>query len=376
MSSPVDVTFFEGFLVDGRKSMRLYGEHLSAALSHSFPQRFRVRSYTPLLPSGRLNSKIRLRYGRYVSYPRQARHNQGSVNHILDQTYAHLLRTVDPARTVVTVHDVTPLVAWKRLIPGLTYPHYPLLFKHAIRSLVNARAVIAVSENTKRDLVAHCGIDETKITVIHNGIDPCFRSLTRNERDVRRAALELPDRRTYVLLIVGNQAYKNHRTSIHAASIVERMLDRPVQLVWLGGSPAQGAAILREHPLRNPILYLEELTQDQLVDLYNSIDCLLFPSWYEGFGWPPLEAMACGTPVVTSNAASLREIVGDAAPMAAPGDSEGLASAVASVWNDDALRSDFINRGLANTRRFTWEQCAASVADIYERLIDERCEKC
>jgi glycosyltransferase involved in cell wall biosynthesis len=112
------------------------------------------------------------------------------------------------------------------------------------------------------------------------------------------------------------------------------------------------------------------IPDDQLPDLYNSIDILLFPSLYEGFGWPPLEAMACGTPVVASHAASLPEVIGDAGFMGAPYDHDGLAHAMHALLTDDALRLSVIARGLIRAALFSWEKVARQTLAVYELVAD------
>ena len=104
--------------------------------------------------------------------------------------------------------------------------------------------------------------------------------------------------------------------------------------------------------------------------LYNAVDCLLFPSWYEGFGVPPLESMACGTPVVTSNVASLPEAVGDAGLMESPDDVPGLANAVNRLLEDSEFREDHIKRGLKHVKGFDWATNAAQTMSIYKEISD------
>jgi glycosyltransferase involved in cell wall biosynthesis len=105
------------------------------------------------------------------------------------------------------------------------------------------------------------------------------------------------------------------------------------------------------------------------VDLYNSVDCLLFPSFYEGFGWPPLEAMACGTPVVTSDAASLPEVVGEAGIMVSPTDLAAIADALNRVLTDEVLRDCLVRKGLERVRGFSWDLTAQAVGRVYERVL-------
>ena len=108
------------------------------------------------------------------------------------------------------------------------------------------------------------------------------------------------------------------------------------------------------------------------MELYNVVDCLLFPSLYEGFGLPPLEAMACGTPVVTSNAASIPEVVGNAAIILPPNNVDGLAEAVKDILEKKILRDDYIKRGLDNVKNFTWERSASKVFSLYKKILNDK----
>jgi glycosyltransferase involved in cell wall biosynthesis len=367
------LTLYRDFLEDNRPSMETYADNLARSLRVVAGDAFNVNEYRPAIPAWtfkcKMNCSIRIRYARYVSYPNQAKRNQGSINHILDQSYAHLLNVIDPSRSVITVHDLIPILAWKGAIPGLSYPHYPLLYKLTIVSLRKARALIAVSQNTKRDLVTHCGLKESDIFVVHNGVDSRFCPMSKEERAALRDSFRFPDQGTHVVLVTGSQSYKNHLTSLRVVARLQGVTKHPVQLVWLGRDNYDHEECLGKVELNNPVIHLSNLSAERLVSLYNSVDCLLFPSWYEGFGWPPLEAMACGTPVVTSNAASLPEVVADAALIAPPNDIDGLTEAVKVLLEDEDLRSEYIKRGYHNASRFTWNRCASKVADVYEQII-------
>lgn len=369
------LTLYRGFLEDNRTSMEIYADNLARSLKLVAHGVFQINQHRPSIPEWlfkyKVNHGIGLRYARYISYPNQAGRNQGTVNHILDQSYAHLLNVIDPTRSVVTVHDLIPILAWKGAIPGLSYPHYPLLYKLTIASLRKARAIIAVSQSTKKDLVAHCGLKESNIIVVHNGVDNRFYSMSMDERVALRNNFGFPDRGTHIVLITGCQGYKNHATSFQVVARLQHMTKKPVQLVWLGTGDYEHQTCLRRAGLNNTVIRLSNLSIERLVGLYNSVDCLLFPSWYEGFGWPPLEAMACGTPVVTSNAASLPEVIGDAALTGRPDDIDGLTEAVRILLEDDDLRGDYIRRGYRNASHFTWRRCALKVSSLYQQIIDD-----
>lgn len=371
--SKIKVTLFRDFVEDGRISMEVYAKNLIDSLNLLNLEQFDFNEFQPHIPTWiksvpeKIN--LRMRIARYCAYPMQARANQGRINHIIDHSYAHLLKVLNPRSCIVTVHDLIPQLAWKGQVPGLTYPHNPFLNKLSLGFLKDAIAIIAVSHSTKLDLINHCGLQEEQISVVHNGLNTIFRPLSEEFKIALRLSFKFPDFGTHIVLITGNQTYKNHINSLRVIERLQVVSSKPIQLVCLGVSNAELDKYLTKIKINNPIICLSGISNQRLVELYNSVDCLLFPSWYEGFGWPPLEAMACGTPVVTSNVASLPEIVGDAAPMAAPEDVEMLTEAVLAMLEDKIKRSDFINKGHRNVSRFSWKRCASEVASVYKNCL-------
>jgi glycosyltransferase involved in cell wall biosynthesis len=367
------VVLFRDFLEDNRTSMEIYSNNLEYALKLIAGNLLKVNSYTPSIPKWLSKCKlpygITIRYARYFSYLNQARKNQGKINHIIDQSYAHLLNILDFKKTIITVHDLIPILAWKNLIPGLSYPHFPLLYKLSIASLSKARAIIAVSQSTKNDLITYCGLDASNITVIHNGINKSFYSFSNEKKIISREHFGFPDINTHIVLIVGTQSYKNILISFKVACKLQHILNKNLQVVWLGAHNQMSIEYSKLFNLKNRVITLRDLNLNQLVELYNSVDCLLFPSLYEGFGLPLLEAMACGTPVITSNVASIPEVVGDAAIMLSPSDVNGFAVALKNILENETLRNDYIKRGYTNASRFTWERCASKVLSLYKKVL-------
>ena len=367
-----NVVLFRDYTEDGRPSMENYARNLATSLSEIQNDAFTYRDYRPAISC--LARRIpevgncRMRFARYISYPFQAWRNQGNVNHIIDHAYAHLLYAIDPDRSVVTVHDLIPTLAWQGLIPGMIYPHKPYLFEFSLKALFKAAAIIAVSENTKKDLVRHCNIDESKIFVVYSGINACFQPLAIHDREALRNSFHFPADNTRIILITGTGYYKNHETCLRVLMRLNQLMDKPVMMVRLGRNIHAWQRLVVKKGLERQVVSIEWLPQDKLVNLFSCVDCLLFPSLYEGFGWPPIEAMACGTPVVTSNVASLPESVGDAALMAAPDDDLNLALAVKSLLNDEETRGIYVSRGLANVKRFSWSRCAEQVLDVYKNI--------
>lgn len=369
------VSIFRDFAEDRRTSMDIYADGLAGALRDFAGSRFEVCEQLPrplkFVP-GKTGS-LRMRISRNLYYPWFARRHRGDVNHIVDHGYAHLLQTLDPNRTVVTVHDLIPLLSWKGCLPGPTrYPHRPVLFERALGYVRRAGCVVADSESTRKDLVEHCGCEAGRIRVAYPGVPSWCRVYSAAERREARRNFGLPDFETRLILITGSelQWYKNHPTCIRVLARLVESCPWPVKMVRTGGVSREWLQLLAETGMQPHFVQIPRLDRHTaMADIYNSVDCLLFPSWYEGFGWPPLEAMACGVPVITSNAASLPEIVGDAGLMCAPDDIEELTKGVFSLLRRDGLNERFTEAGLKRAARFTWRVYAEQICQIYDSLI-------
>lgn len=367
---------YRDFLEDKRTSMNIYADNLESALKSNYLNLYNINSFTPsiakILSSLKIPYGVRIRYSRYFSYPFQAKKIQGQINHIIDQSYAHLLNFIDGQKTIVTVHDIIPLLAWKGKIFDYNYPYFPLLFKLSIKSLKKAKLIIAVSHSTKKDLIDHCGLNADKIKVIHNGIDSRFCAFSVEKKKSKRSTFGFPSENKHVILITGIQRYKNHNISFQTLSRLEQISKKEIQVLWLGADNKICAKYSKEVNLKNIAIPISNLSFTQLCELYNGVDCLFFPSSYEGFGFPPLEAMACGTPVVTSNVASIPEVVGDAAIMLSPNDINGFSMALKNILEDEKLRNKYIKRGYKNIKSFNWSDCAAKVAELYDSILEEK----
>lgn len=367
------LTLLVDYVEDNRTSMSIYSDNILNAMKASIqPYKYELVPYTPNFPTWvanlRLSIGMQMRYARYISYPAQVDSLSSDLWHIVDQSYAHLLYSIDSSQAVVTVHDLIPILAWEGAITGLSYPHPPLLYKRSIAALKKAGAIVAVSESTKKDLVKYCDVREEKIHVVYNPVGGQFRAMS-NKAELRKL-LALPIHDVALILITGSQSYKNHINSIKAIRVLESVIKRPVQLVWLAGLYCEfGDDINKElSQLGLPPILLGYLNQLDLVNLYNAVDCLMFPSWYEGFGWPPLEAMSCGLPVIASNSSSLPEVVGDAALMVNPADIQGLAEALEKILEDEVIRQHYILQGFENVKRFTFDKFALKMNAVYDSL--------
>jgi glycosyltransferase involved in cell wall biosynthesis len=273
-----------------------------------------------------------------------------------------------PARSVVTIHD-------------LSYILYPANFNRANRlylrafSRLSARRadrLIAVSENTKRDTVRLLGVPAAKVEVVHHGIEPVFhRHTDRREVEDFRRRRGLPER--MVLFLGTIEPRKNLDTLVRAFARLKHG-GLPHKLVIVGAKGWQWESVfaaVEAAGLGQDVAFPGYVPYDEQPLWYNAAELFVYPSLYEGFGFPPLEAMACGTPVVSSLTSSLPEVVGDAGLLVAPRDEEALAEAMRRVLGDAGLRAELAERGLERARSFSWREAAQRTLAVYAKTIDE-----
>ncbi len=264
---------------------------------------------------------------------------------------------------VVTVHDLSFLF-FPQNFRSLNRSYLGLFTRLSVR---RAQRVVAVSESTKRDLVQYYGLSPAKIDVVHNGVDSAFRPLPADQVAAFRRQAGLPDR---FLLFVGTlEPRKNVVRLIEAYARLPK--ERP-PLVLVGGKGwlyDQIFARVEALNLASQVHFAGYVLAEDLPLWYNAADLFVYPSLYEGFGLPPLEAMACGTAVITSTASSLPEVVGKAGLMVDPADTEALAAAMEQVLTARDIREQMQAEGLARAQGFSWEKSAQRTVDSYRRAL-------
>ena len=250
---------------------------------------------------------------------------------------------------VITVHDLA-IYRNPRWFPG----RQPLSTRLVVpRSVLRADVVISVSENTARDIVDIFGIDRARIRVVPHGISPKFRPMSAEERAEARARLRLPER--FILFVGTIEPRKNLETLLDAWVL---MRDRP-DLVVVGSWGWNYEAVRDKMARLGPRLHhLDSVDPDELPALYNLARVFAHPAWYEGFGLPPLEAMACGTPAVVSDRSSLPEVVGDAAMVVPADPPDAWRKALERVMSDTQLAADLRHRGILRAAEFSWDRAA------------------
>ncbi len=277
-----------------------------------------------------------------------------------------VLPPVRRAKTVLTVHDLSFLRN-----PGWSSPPlYAYLLRSVPPAVARADVILADSVSTQRDLMELLRVPAERISVVYPGAEPQF--CPSADAEMLRAALErLGLSQPYILAVGTLQPRKNYPRLIRAFAQLRRGHSLPHQLVISGG---QGwlfdeiHATIQALNLHDEVRLVGFVADDDLPALYQGADLLAFPSLYEGFGIPVLEALACGTPVVTSTTSSLPEAAGDAALLVDPEDEAALAEAMWRLVDDQALRTDLRQRGFAQVRRFGWAESARQLRAIYHAV--------
>ena len=279
----------------------------------------------------------------------------------------YVLPPLTPGKTVVTIHDCIHLRFPQYLPNKLAHMYARVFLSTAARK---ASRVITVSEASKRDIIGFLHTPADKVEVVYNGLDERVTSPSAEyEARVRdRFQLDAP----FVLYAGNIKPHKNVDRLIEAFALLRQKGMTQVKLLLIGDDISKYSSLRRlvhRHQLHQQVRFLGFVSIETLAALYRLAQVFVFPSLYEGFGLPPLEAMANGTPVITSNVSSLPEVVGDAALMIDPNDAPGLADAMHRVLSDDALRADLVRRGLARVTAFSWERSVARTHDIYMDVV-------
>ncbi len=276
------------------------------------------------------------------------------------------------AKVLVTIHGIVAEV-----IPELLPPERAKRLQKVTRNAI-ARAdyYLAVSETTKKDMIKHLGVNSDIIYVVPHGVDPVFRYLPDRNSLSNRLKSEFNIVKPYILYVGAIGRHKNVMGILHAYRLLQDRgyTNHDLLLVGPPDSASQEARdFIRKNNLQKRVFMPGQLRQDtqELTDLYNGADCFLFPSYYEGWCSPPIEAMACGTPVVASFHSSIPETVGEAALLIDPDDPQALADKIALLLEDKDLRAGLIEKGLQRAAELSWRSSALQLIEVYKKIEDQ-----
>ncbi len=270
-------------------------------------------------------------------------------------------------KLVITIHDLIPFV----LPQTCSKPYLETALREVPEAVEAADYIIAVSFNTKQDLMRILNVPTEKIAVIYEAAEPIYRPICREEAR-QYVADKLGITGPYILNVGGFSRRKNLISLVRVFRRIKEELPQDCQLVLVGGagggSYEELNSLVDTWGLEKEVRFPGFVAQEDMPYLYNAAELFVYPSLYEGFGLPPLEAMACGVPVVAAAAASIPEVVEDGGLLYDPYDEDGLAEAIIKAMSDSKLRERLILRGYRQKAKFSWARAAAETWMVYQAL--------
>ena len=324
------------------------------------------RKYLNILPY-----KWKMRFARFVSYPLQIRKLPFyDITHIGDQGYSHLVNHIKSKVKILTVNDLIPLVFEKKKLKDLYNPsgkgtdkNLKYLFRYSAKHFKYFDRIIAISENTKKDILKFSDCDESRISVIHTNIPPAYFNEDKINKNEIYEKYKIPKEQKKIL-IYGTGFYKNHITSIKVLkNLIKQNID--VVIVWLGHKG--NAQEINDKEIIDKIIQLPTMIpREEIPKIFKSCDLILYPSLYEGMGNLTLEAMRCGVPIITSNTSAFPEIAGDEEIMCDPLDDTMITMKVKKLFNDKDYYDKKIRDGLNRSKLFSYEKMHQNIIELYK----------
>jgi len=273
-----------------------------------------------------------------------------------------------PCAGIITIYDLSFV-----LFPERLHPLRRLYLRWGTqRSARKAQGIIAISGSTKQDIVRLLGIAERKVSVVPCGVDDHFRPMKNQQvLDDFRRKRRLPEQ---MILFVGTiEPRKNLITLLRGYALLREKFQPPPLVIGgpKGWHHQEVFFVAEQLGLQEDVLFPGYISQEELALWYNAAELFIYPTLYEGFGLPPLEAMACGTPVIISNTSSLPEVVGGAGILVSPESVEEIAEAMQRLLTDHSLRAEMRTRGLDRAREFSWHKAAQQTVKVYEQAMTD-----
>jgi glycosyltransferase involved in cell wall biosynthesis len=354
------INIFLNFIEDHRISMNTVGQ-LTADYLKKYSNNCTVNTFLPT--TGLLERFIpldiwKMRVARYFTYPRIINNTEPSdIAHIIDHQYAHLVHKINSKVKIVTVHDLVPLIFTK------LFKKNPYLIKHSLSHLKYFDKVIAVSHNTKADILKHTDCPKDKIEVLHFPVEDFFNTSIINTKQICEK-FKIPVNKKKII-VVGESFYKNLDTSLKVfKNLIDRNMD--ILLIKLGNFEQ----IKIEDRYKDKIFQITNLTRQEVSEIYKITDILLFPSIYEGYGLPTLEAMKSGVPVVCSNSSSLPEIVGDAALISNYADVSFFTDSIYKLLTNQQLYNQKKLEGIRRAEIFNIQKYTEKLLKLYKIALN------
>jgi glycosyltransferase involved in cell wall biosynthesis len=296
------------------------------------------------------------------------------IKHVMFTEEAFMLNFLPTRKTVVSCLDVIPMV-----MPNEASGKFKYFLKFAYRGMKKAPMIIANSDYTKKDIVRHLQIDERRIQVAYPPVNSIFKEISdENIGNDFYEKYKLNRRKKYLLYVGAlDLPRKNVGTILKAFDDFKKnfqgKIDDEVELLLVGYTTLKGdvnsiPSQIMKMDLAESVHIISDVPDEDLVKFYNIANAFLFPTLYEGFGLPPIEAMACATPVIASDVSSIPEVLGDAALFVSPNDFEGIAGNIYKLLTDEKLRDEKIAAGKKRAALYTWKNYCKSTLKAYRKL--------
>lgn len=302
---------------------------------------------------------------RYFFYPRRLKREakRADLVHILDHAYAHLLVSARRRPVVITVHDLMPVIVLRSPTDGWQAGLRNRFLRTTLKALRQAEVYIVPTEWLRGELATWLG-DDRRIRVVPFGVDRAFFSESSGARARGRSDWRIPEE-AFVVLHVGSTVERKN-VPVVIQTVARLRAETDAYLLQVGGRlSGEQEQLVEQLGLRRWVRTVTSADETTLRRAYRAADVLLFPSLYEGFGYPVLEAFASGLPVVTSGAGGLREVGGDGALVVEGRDPAAYVAALEALGEDSVRREGLVDRGRARARSFTWQRTAERTAEVY-----------
>lgn len=374
------VRLLRDLTIENRFSMEKYADRLvkylklvtdEIRIDEVVPEMVKTPQILYILPKF---NKIMNYYTRFIEYPRRLKkhYSNADIFHIIDHGYSHLAYSLNNRKVVITCHDLIPLKNSKKEFGVTSISKIALTaFRYSIQGLKKADKIIANSETTKKDIIKHFQINEDKIKVVYLGVDENFKKI---ENQVLLAAFKNKygiSNGKKILHVGVNYAYKNIEGILKSLAILNNSMKTNVSLIKVGTDFTDAQKkLIRELNLTDRVIYLGILPDEEMPLVYNICDILVYPSFYEGFCLPVVEAFACCLPVITSGAGSIPEVAGDSTVTINPFNEKELADAIKRLLNDEILGATLKNKGLNRSKLFSWIKTAEQTLNVYKEVYE------
>ncbi len=355
------IKYYKNFKEDNRPSMEQYSDQLINYQKENF-KNFEVDFFRPkvdFISNFIKLKKWRLRYLRYYSYSNQIKKlSYHDIAHVCEQQYAQLIKCLNSRVKFITVHDLVPIVFENQLNKN------PFLSKYSLKYLKFYNKVFAISQNTKNDILKYTDCPEDKIIIIKRSVENFFNDEPINKNEICRR-FKIPANKK-IILISGNIFYKNLKTSLKVLNELKKERNDFVFVHIGSNNQIDGDKIDNQILIKIPFLERRELPY-----IYKISSILFYPSIYEGFGMPLLEAMSCGIPIVCSDNSSIPEVVGDAGLKSNHNDVETFIKHINLILNNTDISNDLKKKSLERSKSFDNKNFQLNLIRIYKEELEK-----